>query len=259
MKACAEYELLLHGLVDEELDAANASACEQHLAGCESCSTVFNDARQLRQRLRASTLRFSASDRLRSNIEGELQRQSHLSRQNSSSASRSGKFQRVLWPAITFAMAACFALIVLLRPAPDRHGILVNDIVAAHLRSLQADHLLDVATSDRHTVKPWFAGKIDFSPPVPDLADRDFALAGGRIDYFQNHPAAALAYRRRAHVINLFVWPETGADLASSALTVDGYNLIHWRKDAMAYWGISDLNAEELGSFHDEYVARGGR
>jgi len=111
-------------------------------------------------------------------------------------------------------------------------------------------HLTDVASSDQHTVKPWFKGQLDFSPPVRDLSGEDFALVGGRLDYVGDRPVAALVYQRRKHVINLFIWP-TNSDSATStaAQTWQGYNLIHWAEDGLNYWAVSDLNAKELQEF----------
>jgi anti-sigma factor RsiW len=129
--------------------------------------------------------------------------------------------------------------------------------VAAQVRSLQAQHLMDVATSDRHTVKPWFNGKIDFAPPVVDLADQGFPLAGGRLDYVHEHAAAALVYRRRAHVINLFIWP--GAAPEEPQVTRrEGYSLIRWGHDGLTYWAVSDIDTADLQGFQKLYVARTG-
>jgi anti-sigma factor RsiW len=132
----------------------------------------------------------------------------------------------------------------------DDNARLSDELLNAHLRSLMADHLADVPSTDQHTVKPWFAGKLDFSPPVRDLASAGFPLAGGRLDYIDHHKVAALIYRRRLHVINLFVWPSTTSfNLGSGKQTVTGYNVVHWRSDGMEWWAISDLNTAELEEF----------
>ncbi len=137
-----------------------------------------------------------------------------------------------------------------LRTHVDREQMLADDVVSAHIRSLAGTHLLDVPSSDQHTVKPWFNGKVDFSPPVKDVDG--FPLLGGRLEYFQGHPAAALIYGRRNHVINLFTWPST-APAAAGHETVNGYHLDHWHANGMAFWAVSDLNETELSQFVSLY------
>jgi anti-sigma factor RsiW len=127
---------------------------------------------------------------------------------------------------------------------------IVREAVSGHVRSLMASHLTDVASTDQHTVKPWFSGKVDFSPPVTDFAAADYPLIGGRLDYLQSHPVAALVYMHRKHVINVFVWPQAGApDGFTPAVTLQGYHVIHAVHGGMTFWVVSDLNSAELATF----------
>lgn len=132
---------------------------------------------------------------------------------------------------------------------------LADELVADHVRSLQANHLVDVETSSRHVVKPWFDGKVAFAPTVVDFAVQGFPLAGGRLDYVRSQPAAALVYRRGLHVINVFVWPGDGADRLGTVSQRNGYRLEHWQAGGLTYWAVSDLDPAELKRFRDLYVA----
>ena len=129
-----------------------------------------------------------------------------------------------------------------------------SELVDAHVRSLLPGHLMDVASSDRHTVKPWFTGKTDIAPPVFDLSDKGFPLLGGRLDYVDGHTAAALAYGRRLHTINLFVWRTVPDETADGSYAVRGYSLLHWTNGGLSYWAVSDAAPSELEAFHDAYT-----
>jgi anti-sigma factor RsiW len=155
------------------------------------------------------------------------------------------------------AIAACLLLgvsllanLALLRSRVDAQQLLAVNVLSAHLRSLAGTHLLDVPSSDHHTVKPWFAGKLSFSPPVKDFDG--FPLLGGRLEYLDGHPAAALVYGRRLHTINLFIWP-AATPAAAAMQTLDGYHLQRWWSDGMAFWAVSDLDAAELSRFASLY------
>lgn len=129
-----------------------------------------------------------------------------------------------------------------------------NQLVDAHVRSLLPSHLLDVESTDRHTVKPWFAGKTDIAPPVVDLSDKGFPLLGGRLDYVDGHSAAVLIYGRRLHKINVFIWRSTPSEPPDRAFAVRGYSLLHWTRDGLSYWAVSDAAQPELEAFRNVYV-----
>ncbi|MGZ6175913.1 MAG: anti-sigma factor family protein, partial [Candidatus Binataceae bacterium] len=128
--------------------------------------------------------------------------------------------------------------------------VIAREVLTSHLRSLMPGHLMDVVSTDQHTVKPWFDGRVDFSPPVADFAAAGFRLIGGRLDYLDGRPVAVLVYQRRKHIVNVFVWPSPdGSQSAIENTTHDGYNLLHWRRGGMNYWMASDLNAQEMSDF----------
>jgi anti-sigma factor RsiW len=248
---------LIHGLLDGELDAANVLAIEAHLKTCGDCRAELDRIQSVQEQLGAVSLRDRAPDRLRRRIEAMLAAESGAARPAAVPARR-GLAAHVLsgrWAsgAISGAVAASLALAVAL-PQLTRTDI-EDQLVQSHVRSLLAGHIVDVATSNRHVVKPWFNGKVDFAPPVPELADVGFPLVGGRLDYVDDHEVAAIVYRRRLHTINLFVRP--AAALSSPIGFVkrrEGYNLIRWTDGGLEYWVVSDLDAHELELFHALYV-----
>jgi anti-sigma factor RsiW len=159
------------------------------------------------------------------------------------------------WRAMAFGLPAALTAVIALSIVPFLRrpmtaDLLVDEIVSGHVRSLMADHLTDVASSDKHTVKPWFDGKVDFSPAVVDLADHGFPLVGGRLEYLGNRSVAALVYARQKHFINLFVWPSSHEERPDALKSPQhGFNVIHWDGSEMTYWAVSDLNPAELGEF----------
>ncbi|MBS0385338.1 MAG: anti-sigma factor [Proteobacteria bacterium] len=235
---CREVEPLLHGLLDGELDAAHTLKCEQHIAACAACASAYQELVVQRNLIRAANLREAAPERLRRRVRGMLGRKSNTAR-------FMRPFRGAAWPAAA-ALAAGLLVFAIVPRGPD----LGEQVAESHVRSLMANHLVDVVSTDHHTVKPWFAGRLDFSPPIYDLAAQGFTLAGGRVDYLDSRPVAAVVYRHGAHVINLFIWPERAGDAAPvPPLVREGYNVRHWTKLGMSCWAVSDMNAEELARF----------
>jgi anti-sigma factor RsiW len=242
---CEEVTPLIHAYLDGELDLVRALELETHFAACPSCSKVCENARAVQLAIRSSDLYAPASVTLRRNI---LKAVGAQDRTPKPSAIR---WWEIFKNAIPTAGVALLALLLLpLNTHSTVEDRLTEEVVSSHARSLMLDHKTDVASSDKHTVKPWFQGKLDFSPPVADLADRGFPLVGGRLDYVQGRSVAALVYQRRQHLINVFVWPAAGAGTGSEKFSVrQGYNLVHWNASGMTFWAVSDLNRTDLTSF----------
>jgi anti-sigma factor RsiW len=238
-------QTLIQGYADGELDLLGNLRAEEHLKDCTVCARDLRNHQALRVALGGGSLYFSAPATLRGRIRSAVRAASNPEPRRGSSSWR--------W----MAVAASFALFaiaigsfVLLRSRPSKDEFLAQEIVAGHVRSMMAGHLTDVASTDQHTVKPWFDGRLDFAPPVEDLAPRGFPLVGGRHDYAGGRPVAALVYQRRQHVINLFVWPSADeSDDRNRMVVRQGYNLIHWSRAGMVYWAVSDLNLNELQEF----------
>jgi anti-sigma factor RsiW len=243
--SCQETRDLIHGYLDGELDLVKSLEIEEHLKDCHACAQAYKEIRSLRSSVGNSALRFdppaSFEKRLRSALrrEGEPEPRPLILRWRWLVAGAS------LISAVVIGLAIAAILV-----RPSQGDVLAEEIVSSHVRSLMADHLTDVPSSDQHTVKPWFNGKLDFSPPVKDLSQQGFNLTGGRLDYIGSRPVAALIYQRRQHSINLFIWPATEAQAMRERASVhQGYNLISWSNGGMAYWVVSDLNLAELQQF----------
>jgi anti-sigma factor RsiW len=244
---CQETQDLIHGYVDGELDLVRSLEIERHIKGCESCSRAYRTLQELKGALQAVPLRFTASNDLRRRIRSSLRE-----------AGEPAPARRFLdwmqawrWAGAVAAVALVAVIswnLARISRAPSGDELVAQEVIDSHVRSLMANHLEDVPSTDQHTVKPWFNGKLDFSPPVQDLAKEGFPLVGGRLDYLENRPVAALVYQRRKHFINLFIWPSTHAS-GQGAVMRQGYNLLHWTQSGMAFWAASDLNNAELQEF----------
>ena len=237
-----EVSRLMGPYLDGELDLKTCLELEEHLAGCEACRQKMEADQELIQAVGSETPRFEASPFLKTRIRAILRDQSPAP------AFQSGKIISLKGLFAVLAIAAILFLAIRV-PWPGRIPTFVQEAVADHVRSLQVNHLMDVASTDQHTVKPWFAGKLDYSPPVVDLAAAGYPLIGGRLDVLENRNVGALVYQRHKHYINLFVWPiDTGA-LPEHFYTRDGYHLLTWTKSGMNYLAISELNEAEFRDF----------
>jgi anti-sigma factor RsiW len=245
MPACADQLLLLGGLVDNELDAANIAMVEAHVARCEGCREEFGRLQALRGLLRADGVRRSASELLSRRIVA-------LPELAAPKAANDNRLLRWLGPGLAGALAASLAMVALIPPGAQ--SIVDQEIVSSHVRSLQPGHLTDVQTTNQHIVKPWFNGRIDFSPPVPELADQGFPLAGGRLDSLDGKTVAAIVYHRRLHTVNLFVWP--AKDAAKRSFVKDGFAVTEWSRNGLRYAAVSDIPPAELQQFHKLFEQR---
>jgi anti-sigma factor RsiW len=242
--------LLVQAELDGELDAAAAAALAAHRAGCRICREAAAEIAMARRLLDATPLREPAPDALRQRIAAQIAAQ----RETGQAASSIARRWRLWFASFGgFGLGAvCAAAIAFLVVAP-RQPDLVQQVVAGHIRALQPGHLEDVVSTDQHTVKPWFDGRIAFAPPVKDLAAEQFPLKGGRLDYLDGRPVAALVYQHAKHIIDLFVWPAEGAASAPETAQRQGYNIVHWQADGMALWAVSDLEAKELRQFAEDW------
>ena len=241
---CEEAEVLLHALIDGELDAGNAREVEAHVAGCAKCAALAKDFREMRAAIAEAGPRYRAPLELRRRIENSLPR--------AEAPTRRALLKGFAMGSAVSAIAASGLFAVVLRS--DDETRVQSEIVSAHLRSLQAGHLTDVISTDQHTVKPWFNGKLDVSPPVIDLTAQGFTLIGGRLDYVDARAIGAVVYKRRAHVINLFVAQTSNMQHHPARTeTIQGYNIRSWSDRGLNYWAISDLGADELAEFGEKF------
>ena len=245
---CTECRALASAYVDGELTADEKAAFERHIDTCADCQAAAVNTRRLSAAVRSGAERFAAPAHLRARILREIGRGPRRSFWGDLRMFGIGWNPVALAASLLLAVASTAAVTGTYFGAADHEAALAREVVAGQIRSLMAAHLTDVTSSDQHTVKPWFNGKLDFSPPVVDLAAAGFPLVGGRLDYVDHRPVAALVYRRREHVINLFIWPEAG-DKPLRLDSQQGYNVAYYKSGGMEYWAVSDLGQAELKEF----------
>jgi len=237
---CLEAAGLLDAFVDHELGPAEAAELQAHLASCAACSQLLADRESLGRLVRQLPY-YPASDQLRAKI----LRVSTRRRFNPSLLA----WAAVLALAVTLGGSAELVRFSRARQVVATTASVADEVVGDHVRALRDAHLFDVRSSDQHTVKPWFLGKLDYSPPVEDLSSMGFPLVGGRLDHVAGRPVAALVYQRRLHPINLYIWPAADRTAASDTRSIRGFQVRHWIRNAMSFWAVSDLNDAELGEF----------
>jgi anti-sigma factor RsiW len=243
MVACENKELLLRAYFDGELDAVRSIEFEEHLKTCTQCPRELHEQQAMRDSLRAANLYERAPEALRAKVRASIPPEA---RPQPISIGRRPVLE---WLAV--AAAILIAVFLGAKVLPSIGGktqdLVAEEVVASHIRSMQAGHLLDVESTDQHTVKPWFDGRLDFAPPVVDLATQGFPLVGGRLDYIDHRNVAALVYQRQKHFINVFIWPEEVKGMRLPEVqTIQGYNLVFWSHGGMVFCAASDLNVTEL-------------
>jgi mycothiol system anti-sigma-R factor len=270
---CEEAIELMDGYLDGELDPMTSQKIEQHLRDCRKCEQAYEAHTALAHAISRGAPYYKAPAELRQRVQSSLgdavglRASRGATRGNHALLTSPRAGRRLVLPEISWNWLALAAAIILaaiiassflprLRPSSSDQ-FLATQLIASHVRSLMANHLTDVASSDQHTVKPWLDTKLDFAPPVIDLSSEGFPLIGGRLDYLDNRPVAALIYERRKHFINLFVWPAGSNDAkAPKTITRQGYQLLHWADSDLNYWAVSDVNVNDMQLFKQQFETR---
>lgn len=245
---CEESRPLIDFYLDGELDALRSAEFELHVRGCDACTPQIERASKLRSAIRESASYFAAPPALQLKIREALRAEAGVKESKPSRAESIAAWWR--WTTAAASLAAVALLAVIVTPifhSRSAENQIAGEVLSSHVRSLMASHLTDVTSTDRHTVKPWFDGKIDFAPNVQDFAAQGYPLIGGRLDYIDHRTVAALVYQRRLHYINVFIWPtQSSTSTSVKPETREGYNILHWQKSGMEYWAITDAAADDL-------------
>jgi anti-sigma factor RsiW len=239
---CRDLENLLDAYLDRELEPAESASVRDHVGSCVACRQRLADRESLGRQVRRAPY-YPAPDALRARLTQSRARSPWTS-------------PWLPWAAAAILMVSVAGSALIMRGSPQAPNTLnpidsaAEAVVDSHVRALMGEHLFDVRSTDQHTVKPWFLGKLDFSPPVTDLAQAGFPLTGGRLDYVEGRPVAALVYTRGQHTINVFVWPEASETIGSAeARAIRGFHVRHWTHAGMSYWAVSDVNDADLDQF----------
>ena len=250
---CQETQHWLSAYCDGELPMPLTLEIEQHFGGCQTCAQMRDNVALMSKRLRAAA--FTVPESLKQRVLAAVKPQAQIARVVRPSPR--------WWTGVAAAAALVIAAFVVQTHdrAQDKR-LLLSEVTDSHIRSLIGDHLVDVASSDKHTVRPWFEGKVDFAPAVPDLSAHGFKTIGGRLDYIGGHSAAALVYQCRKHYISLILWP-TGADENESSgiqseTAQRGYSIVRWNAGGMSYWAISEVSEDDLKTFAKAFLVEGG-
>ncbi|PYL32567.1 MAG: anti-sigma factor [Verrucomicrobia bacterium] len=263
---CEEATKLMDGYLDSELDPITSQKIEQHLRECPKCDQAYKIHGSLIRVIGNATPYYKAPAELREQIQSSLR--DAVGAKDKGGSGQPGQLSvprpqgerrpvlsHVPWNWLALAAAIMSGALITavflprMRP-PNADQFLATQLIASHVRSLMANHLMDVPSSDQHTVKPWLDAKLDFAAPVADLSSQGFPLIGGRLDYLNNHSVAALVYQKRKHFINLFIWPTTPEDsTAQTMVEREGYHLVHWSDGDFTYWAVSDVNPSDLQNF----------
>jgi len=249
--SCADFAPLAVRMIDGEVAVDERARAEAHLITCDDCRAELASQTELSRLVKNGLARYSAPDVLKARIHSALLEESG----ETPVPLKPRRSPRSL-PLMAAGIALLVATnVVTFSVTRATHGDVstLDGVLASHVRSLLPGHLLDVVSTDQHNVKPWFNGRTAMSPPVPSLEAADFHLVGGRLDYVAQHPAAAVVYSRRLHMINVFAWASSEPDASESTRTSRGYHLVTWRGSGIEFWVVSDLNLTELHAFAKAY------
>lgn len=237
---CLEVGRVLDAYIDNELEPADASELQAHLALCAGCRALVANREALGRLVRHLPY-YPAPDQVRAKV----------ARMRTRPRFNPGLLTWAAVLALAVSLGGSVGVARLARATEVREttAAVAGEVVDDHARALRDAHLFDVRSSDQHAVKPWFLGKLDFAPPVEDLTPAGFPLVGGRLDHVAGRAVAALVYQRRLHPINLYIWPAADRTSASDTRTIRGFQVRHWIRNGLSFWAVSDLNDAELGEF----------